>query len=67
MMIIENAFNIGDTVYLITCTDQLERIVTGLHVRKTSITYALSCGVNETNHYDFEITVDKNVLKTTSN
>jgi hypothetical protein len=66
MMLIENKFNIGDTVYLKTDTDQNERIVTGLNIRLNSISYALSCGENESYHYEFEISKEKNILKKNS-
>ena len=66
-MIIDNKFNIGDTVYLRTDCDQNEMIVTGFSVTQNSITYGLSFGTVESWHYDFEITLEKNVLKTSSN
>lgn len=66
-MIIENEYNIGDSVYLKTDNDQNERIVSGVLIRKTHILYYLVCGTNESAHYDFELTVNKDVLKTTSN
>lgn len=53
------AFEIGQTVYLITDKEQSKRIVTGYNVRTTGITYGLSCGENETWHYDYEISGDK--------
>jgi len=67
MMLIDNKFKIGDRVYLETDQDQHERMVTGFYIRHDSITYGLSCGTMETWHYDFEISVEKNVLKTSSN
>lgn len=66
-MLLDNKFNIGDRVYLETDTDQKEMIVTGLWVRQGSITYGLSCGTGESYHYDFEITLTKDVLKTSNN
>ena len=66
-MYIENHYDIGDMVYLHTDNDQLQRVVTGILVKPSSLTYALSCGSNESWHYDFEITVEKNVLKTSAN
>jgi len=66
-MLIDSKFNIGDEVYLDTDVDQHCRLVTGLNIRATSISYNLSCGVVESTHYDFEITVEKDVLKTTTN
>ena len=67
MMLIDNKFNIGDEVYLKTDTDQNCRFVTGLSISATSIIYDLSCGVDESAHYDFEMTIEKDVLKTTYN
>lgn len=66
-MILENKFNIAETVYLKTDQEQKPRLVTGLTVRQSEISYALSCGESETHHYDFEITIEKDVLKTTTN
>lgn len=59
-MQIKNEFNIGEIVFLITDENQLERIVTGLIIRKNSIIYYLSCGTTETSHYSFEIATNKN-------
>tara|TARA_B100001167_G_scaffold191010_1_gene159701 strand:- start:4583 stop:4786 length:204 start_codon:yes stop_codon:yes gene_type:complete len=67
MMLIDNKFNISDRVYLETDTEQIERIVTEILIRKSSIMYALSCETNVSWHYDFEITATKNVLKSTTN
>ena len=67
MMFIDNKFNIRDKVYLETDPDQSERIVTSFIIRESRITYGLSCGTNESWHDDFEITTEKNVLKTTTN
>jgi hypothetical protein len=67
MMIIDNKFNIRDEVYLKTDLEQSCRLVTGLAVRDTSILYELSCGASESSHYDFEISVEKDVIKTTTN
>ena len=57
------AYQIGETAFLITDTEQKQRIVTGIQIRKGSITYALSCGVDETWHYDYEISSCKDILK----
>ena len=66
-MLIDNKFNIGDKVYLVTDEDQKERVVTGFYFRQTGITYGLNFGTYESWHYDFEITLEKNVLKTINN
>ena len=61
-MTLNNKFTIGDIVYLITDPDQLQRIVTGIMVRKSQLIYQVSCGVDEHGHYEFELSFEKNVL-----
>ena len=58
-------FKIGDIVYLITDSDQLDRIVTGLYIRSGSMTFGLSCGTNESWHYSIEISSERDILKLT--
>lgn len=62
MIVIENKFEIGQIVYLKTDEDQCARIITGIHIRPTGITYSLAVGDEETPHYEVEITEQKNVL-----
>lgn len=59
-------FDIGDSVYLKTDPEQAERLVTGISVRQNGITYAVSHLTNETWHYDFEITKERDIIKATS-
>lgn len=61
-MKIENKFNIEQKVYLITDPDQLVRIVTALKILPRGVVYELSCGSTSSEHYDFEITEEKNVM-----
>lgn len=58
-MNINNKFELEEIVFLITDTEQKERIVTGLKISKNNIVYYLSCGTEETIHYEFEIASDK--------
>lgn len=58
-MLIDNIFEIGDTVYLITDDEQCQRLITAFLVRKYDIMYELSCGAFTSNHLDFEITSTK--------
>jgi len=63
MMIIDNKFEIGQIVYLKTCKEQTERIITAICVKSFGyILYLLSCGAQE-----IEISSEKNVLITTTN
>lgn len=55
-MNVNNEFNIGDTVFLSTDQDQLERLVTALTIyHGNGILYELSCGSSTSRHYEFEI------------
>jgi len=67
MMLIENKFELGQTVYLKTDNDQSERMVIGISVRPSGLLYELSFGSVCSWHYEMEISEEKNVLKTTSN
>lgn len=61
MMVINNAFNFGDHVYLVTDVDQKERIVTGICIRPGGcISYEVTCGMESRWHYDFEISTEVN-------
>lgn len=50
---------IGDLVYLKTDPEQLDRLVTGYIVRPNDILYELSHDSKASNHYHFEITIEK--------
>ena len=56
-------YNIGDSVYLKTYNDQLERIVTAVLIRESGVMFALSQSNTSSYHYSFEIARDRNVLK----
>lgn len=59
-MIINNVYDIGEAVYLITDEDQLKHIITGIVVRPQGIMYELSYGSERpTVHYDIEISNEK--------
>ncbi|MFP4527707.1 MAG: hypothetical protein ACLFQX_04090 [Candidatus Kapaibacterium sp.] len=59
----EIKFMIGQTVFLRTDSEQRERIVTGVTILPGMIRYGLSCGTEETWHYEFEINENKDVIK----
>jgi hypothetical protein len=54
-MIIDNAYDIKDLVYLITDPDQLARIVCQINITRNEILYVLACGTTTSNHYAYEI------------
>ncbi|CAB5218622.1 hypothetical protein UFOVP211_42 [uncultured Caudovirales phage] len=60
----EFKFSIGQIVYLRTDVEQLERIVIGYMILMGFVQYILMQGVEQTNHFDFEITPNRNILYT---
>ena len=66
MMVIDNKFDIADTVYLKTDMEQLPRIVYAIQVTINGLIYFISSGTDTSEHYDFEISTEKDtVLQTT--
>ena len=64
-MEINNKFNITQTVFVITDTSQYSRIVTGIIINpNNTILYRVSFGEIESIHYEFELSEDRDVLKT---
>ena len=61
-MVIDNKYEIGDTVYLVTDKDQEPRLVHGFKVFRSEILYCLCYGITTSEHYDFEMSETKNVL-----
>ena len=61
-MIIENKYKIGQTVYLITDKEQETRFVTGIIIVPNGLIYIISFGANISEHYDFEISEEKNLI-----
>lgn len=61
-------FMIKQTVYLKTDKEQKPRLVTGMQLRPfNSITYGITEGTNETWHYGFEISDERDIVMATSN
>jgi hypothetical protein len=60
-MIIDNKYEIGQTVYLVTDCDQLERFVISIIVHPNNLLmYKLACAADETTeHFEFEIADEK--------
>lgn len=63
MMQIDNKFNLGQIVYLITDEEQKERMVVGIQVRPIGIIYLIQHLATETFHYEIEITNEIDTLK----
>lgn len=60
MMVVDNKFNIGQVVYLLTDEQNLKRVVTAFIIRHGHyITYELSCGLDISCHTESEISTEK--------
>jgi len=65
MMVIDNKFNIGDLVYIKTDIDQRARLVTGITLRLFGMIYELSLSENVSNHFDFELSTERDFILAT--
>ena len=61
-MKIDNKFELQQCVFLITDSEQLTRIITGIQISNNGILYRLACGVNDSWHFEYEIVEEKNYL-----
>lgn len=61
-IVVDNKFDIGDIVYLKTDKEQLPRVVFCILVFKNEVIYKLCQGTLVSEHYDFEISLEKDVL-----
>ena len=59
---INNKFNIGDTVYLITDPEQSANLVTAIRVCRNHLEYELSYVSSRFYAEDFELSSERNVL-----
>ena len=64
MINIDNKYDFGQIVYLLTDKEQLPRIVTSIKLLKNYLIYELTTGIIVTQHYDFEISETINELIT---
>lgn len=60
----EFKYGIGQIVYLRTDVEQLERIVIGYMILMGFAQYILMQGVDQSNHFEYEITQTRNILYT---
>lgn len=60
-MVINNKFEIRQSVFLVTDLEQVKRLVTSIIITNNGIMYQLSCGDMYSSHYDFEISESKDV------
>lgn len=64
MMVVNNKYDFGQQLYLITDPNQNVRIVTAIKMCKGGeLLYELSFGIDVSWHYDFECTVEQDTVK----
>lgn len=66
-MKIDNKFNIEQTVYLRTDAEQNPRVVVSIVINPGDLSYRLACGVDTTEHFEFEISDKPDVMMTSQN
>lgn len=62
-MIIDNVFEIGQLVYLITDPEQSARFITAIQVTKRGLLYGLMFATEESWHEDYELSADQDIFK----
>ena len=68
MMILDNKFDIGDTVYVVTDPEQQPHKVIQIRINQgPSLVYMISALASEYPYYDFELSHEKNILISTHN
>lgn len=67
MMVIENKYEIGSSVYLNTDVEQLKRIIISIQIFKQGeLLYEIICGTSVSKHYEFELSDQENIEIKTS-
>jgi hypothetical protein len=67
MMIVDNTYEIGDLVFLVTDPGQYERMIVAFTVRNSGIFYEVALGETSTFHSDLELSSEKDLVKATAN
>jgi hypothetical protein len=62
-MNITTKYDIGSLVYLVTDSEQLDRMITGIKINPSGLVYTLAEGTNETFHYEIELSDKRNIIK----
>lgn len=62
-MIVNTKYNFGDIVFLKTDPDQFERMITKIIICQECIIYGVNMGSVFSEHYDFELSSQKDLMK----
>lgn len=61
-IVVDVKYNIQEIVYLVTDREQLPRMVYSYVVYKNEVMYRLLTGTITSEHYEFELSSEKNIL-----
>lgn len=67
MMFIENKYNLGDIVYLITDEEQKKRLITSIKINPNGIIYELTQSTVAEWYYDMEFSSERDIIMVTNN
>lgn len=59
-MMLESKYDRGDMVFIKTDPDQVQRMITAIMWAGTGIQYQIKAGVNDSWHFEYEITQNAN-------
>lgn len=66
-MTFKSKYDFGQILYLKTDVEQLPRIITRIMFNYATVAYELSCGTTTSEHYEYEVAEEKDVLITSDN
>lgn len=66
-MIIDNIFNLSDIVYLKTDSEQHPHIITAIFITINEVKYLVKKGSSDFYCFDFELSLTKDILISTTN
>lgn len=58
----ESKFSIGDFVYSVTDVEQRKRQIVAIKIYPTGVVYECYCGIQESNHYEFELSTEQDIV-----
>lgn len=65
-MMLSTKYDFGDFVYLVTDKEQSKRQIVGIEFYPSGIVYVCYCGTVRSEHYEFELSVEPDLIFKTS-
>lgn len=66
-MMYECKYQLGEFVYIVTDEEQKKRQITGIDIRPTGVSYHLYFGTVHSEHFEFEISSEQDIILKTNN